>query len=150
MPAPQIPSQLQASKMDMLAGIGIMCIFAILDRYVRIRADPSGALKRSPGVSVTRLAACGTAAEGTVEFGPPGLWVVSPGIVSPGTGLSPWPDMIEKGGNGYWFEGNDATIEAARENMEWGGEEEKERVMRNERDVGKPSWKIKNLEMLFS
>lgn len=104
-----------------------MCIFAILDRYVRIRADPLGALKRSPGISVTRLAA-----DGTVELGPPGLGVVSPGIVSPGTGLSPWPDMTEKDSNGYWFKGNDATIEAARENMEWGGEEEKKRVMRNE------------------
>jgi hypothetical protein len=43
--------------------------------------------------------------------------------------------MMEKYGNGYWFEGNDATIEAARENMERGGEEEKERVVRNERNV---------------
>lgn len=106
-----------------------MCAFTELDRYVRIKADPSGALKRSPRILVT------TAAEGTVERGPPGLWVVPSGIVPPGTGLSPWPDMMEKYGNGYWFEGNDATIEAARENMERGGEEEKERVVRNERNV---------------
>jgi hypothetical protein len=127
-----------------------MCAFAELDRYVRIKADPSGALKRSPGISVTMLAACGIAAEGTVERGPPGLWVVPSGAVPPGTGLSPWPDMMEKDGNGYWFEGNDATIEAARENMEWGGEEEKERVVRNERDIEIPSRKTKNLEILFA
>jgi hypothetical protein len=58
--------------------------------------------------------------------------------------------MMEKDGNGYWFEGNDATIEAARENMEWGGEEEKERVVRNERDIETPSRKTKNQEMPFA
>jgi hypothetical protein len=57
--------------------------------------------------------------------------------------------MMGKYGNGYWFEGNDATIEAARENMERGGKEEKERVVRNERNVEMPSRKTKSPEILF-
>jgi hypothetical protein len=57
--------------------------------------------------------------------------------------------MMGKYGNGYRFEGNDATIEAARENMERGGKEEKERVVRNERNVEMPSRKTKSPEILF-
>jgi hypothetical protein len=72
-------------------------------------ADPFGALKRSPGISVTWLAPYGAAK------------------VSPERWTSSGVDMMEKDEYGYRIEEIGATIEAVRVNMERGGGGDEER-----------------------